>query len=244
LPESDATWGLLLLVIIINGAAIIIANYQSYLARNLPSRWNESFYIGLTNFIILETGAVSVPVFVWGDPDSLFLVCCLAIFVLVMAVMLPAFLPKILMDSTIQRPKILRLNRFVSKRPSRVNPLGLFSGLSFRLPTNNHHHHPDTTNAATNDPTSKESPGDDDEDHKKEPGCFEPPHPYVLTRVSFSRPQSHGTQGTSRSTVINDSSRELVLPASPTHNTSQLQIEMMADSEEESCGEVASAPPL
>jgi hypothetical protein len=243
LPESDATWGLLLLVIIINGAAIIIANYQSYLARNLPSRWNESFYIGLTNFIILETAVVSVPAFVLEVRESFLVVSCLAIFVLVMAVMLPAFLPKILMDNTIQRPKILRLNKAVSAYPSRVNPLGLFSGLSFRglVPVNNRHHHHDTTNAATNDPTSNEMARDDDENHKKEVGCIEPPH---LPRVSFSRPQSQGTQETSRSTVINDSSRELVLPASPTPNRSQLQIEIMADSEDDSCGELASAPPL
>jgi hypothetical protein len=109
---------------------------------------------------------------------------------------------------------------------------------------NNRHHHHETTNAATNDPTSKEMARDDDESHQKELGWSEPPHHYVRPRVSFLLPHSQDTQGTSRSTVINDSSRELVLPASPTPNRSQLQIEIMADSEDESCGELASAPSL
>jgi hypothetical protein len=202
--EDTSSWVCMVVTLLINGAALIIANYQSYLARNLPSRWNESFYVGLTNFIMLETAIISIPVFVLvqREPDSFLLCSCLCIFVIIMAVMLPAFLPKILMDQTIQRPKILRLNRFVSAYPTRLNPMALFSGISFRLSqqhqtnnNNNNNNNNTTTQASTSTPLSDQVPV-----HQERP----------RQRISFLN--SQGTQGTSRSSVINDSSRELVGP--------------------------------
>ena len=49
--------------------AIVVANYQSYLARNLPSRWNESLYVSLTNFILLETFIIGLPVSVFSSKE-------------------------------------------------------------------------------------------------------------------------------------------------------------------------------
>ena len=63
-PQENTLYFLIPLVIV-GFSSLLAANYQSYLARNLPSRWNESLYISLTNFILLETTVITLPVS-WG----------------------------------------------------------------------------------------------------------------------------------------------------------------------------------
>jgi hypothetical protein len=129
-----------------------------------------------------------------------------------MAVMLPAFLLKILMDNTIQRPKILQLNRFVSAYPSRLDPMGLFSGVSFRRSQSfRRPQHQITINNNINNHTNLHSQSQSQSSTsapllEQVPVHQEHPHQPVLF------PNSQGTQGTSHSSVINDSSRELVGP--------------------------------
>jgi hypothetical protein len=128
-------------------------------------------------------------------------VSTLVICVLTMAIMLPNFLPKILIGTTIERPKILRLNRLVSAYPSSLNPMGLTSGLSFRLPMGKN----TRKAAAANIPLAA---GDASSGNPR----TEPRR----SRVSFLVPMlptsrmSRGSQGTSHSTSFADSSRELV----------------------------------
>ena len=72
---------------------------------------------------------------VQGEPTAFKFVLSLMILVSVGAIMVPAFLPKILIDSTPNNVKVLRLNQDVSAYPNARNPMGLFGGLSMRLST-------------------------------------------------------------------------------------------------------------
>ena len=195
-PQSQTTWLFLSLLLIINMLAIVVANYQSYLARNLPSDWNESFYVSLTNFILLETGILAAPVLflVSNDPTAFLLVRSLSVFIIALAVMLPAFLPKIIVKKKEKKQKVLRLNRDVSVYKRRGSIFGGFGNRfpsptphkeKFRLPSadvafgsgeiqGGGSHHPVTTSGAGSERMSviredieKDEPNDDAVDRRK-----------------------------------------------------------------------------
>jgi succinate dehydrogenase hydrophobic anchor subunit len=80
----------------VNVAALLFSNYQSYRARMLPSEFNETFYLAMTNLIILEGLVIGAPIlFVVGDdPTSYMLIRSLLVSIICFAVLVPMFVPK------------------------------------------------------------------------------------------------------------------------------------------------------
>jgi hypothetical protein len=80
----------------VNVAALLFSNYQSYRARKLPSDFNETFYLAITNLVILEGLVLGAPIlFVVGDdPTSFMLIRSLLVSIICFAVLLPMFVPK------------------------------------------------------------------------------------------------------------------------------------------------------
>ncbi len=80
----------------VNVAALLFSNYQSYRARSLPCEFNETFYLAVTNFVMLEGMVIGAPIlFVVGDdPTSFMLIRSLLVSIICFAVLLPLFVPK------------------------------------------------------------------------------------------------------------------------------------------------------
>jgi hypothetical protein len=80
----------------VNVAALLFSNYQSNRARSLPSEFNETFYLAMTNLIILEGLVLGAPIlFVVGDdPPSFMLIRSLLVSTICLAVLGPIFVPK------------------------------------------------------------------------------------------------------------------------------------------------------
>jgi hypothetical protein len=80
----------------VNVVALLFSNYQSYRARSLPSELNETFYLAMTNLIILEGFVLGAPIlFVVGvDPTSFMLIRSLLVSIICFAVLVPMFVPK------------------------------------------------------------------------------------------------------------------------------------------------------
>jgi hypothetical protein len=82
---------------VFNFLAVVFANYESYLSRHLPSHFNESFYITLSMASILECFLIGAPIlFLTGDnPTSFFVVSLMLNVFLCLAILLPMFVPKL-----------------------------------------------------------------------------------------------------------------------------------------------------
>ena len=82
---------------ILNFSAVVLANYQCYLSRNVPSDFNESYYIGLSMMSILEGFLLGVPIIFLtiGIPTAQFVMFAVLIFLLCLAILLPTFGSKI-----------------------------------------------------------------------------------------------------------------------------------------------------
>jgi hypothetical protein len=63
----------------INLLAMLMTNYQFYLARKLPSQFNETTYIGMTNVVLFESVFAGVPILATlnNDPATFVAVLCL-----------------------------------------------------------------------------------------------------------------------------------------------------------------------
>jgi hypothetical protein len=84
------------ILVAINACALILANVQSFLARGLPSQFNESRDIAITNFVLLEGLFFGVPVLlvVGNNPTSYVLVRTMLTTVFVIAVLMPLVVQK------------------------------------------------------------------------------------------------------------------------------------------------------
>lgn len=82
---------------VFNFLAVVFANYESYLSRHLPSDFNETFYITLSMASILEGFLIGAPIlFLAGDnPTSFFVVSSMLTAFLCLAILLPMFVPKL-----------------------------------------------------------------------------------------------------------------------------------------------------
>lgn len=91
---ASSTFGILLLVV--NLIPVVLANYQSYQARTLPTQFNESKYIALAMASLLEAALLGLPVIIMAreDPSAHFLVQAVVIFVVCLAILLFMFVPK------------------------------------------------------------------------------------------------------------------------------------------------------
>jgi hypothetical protein len=80
----------------VNVTALLCSNYQSYRARALPSEYNETVYLAMTNFIILEGMVLGAPILslVGSDPASFMLINSLLVSIICLAVHGPMFVPK------------------------------------------------------------------------------------------------------------------------------------------------------
>jgi hypothetical protein len=80
----------------VNVTALLFSNYQNYHARSLPNEFNETFYLAMTNLIILEGLVIGAPIlFVVGDdPAAFMLIRSLLVTIICLAVLVPMFLPK------------------------------------------------------------------------------------------------------------------------------------------------------
>jgi hypothetical protein len=98
-------------LLVLNATVLIIANYESFKARNLPSEFNETFYIALTNAILLESSILGAPVImlVNKQPRALFLLRSILLITASQAVLIPLFVPKMLGMDGRQETRFLRL---------------------------------------------------------------------------------------------------------------------------------------
>jgi hypothetical protein len=87
----------MLLLGLFNLVAVAFANYQCYLSRQVPSDFNESYYIGLSMLSILEGFLIGIPILFLavGNPTANFIVASLLISFLCLAMLVPTFIPKV-----------------------------------------------------------------------------------------------------------------------------------------------------
>jgi hypothetical protein len=93
--ESAETTFLCLLGVV-NVTALLFSNNQSYRARALPSEFNETLYLAMTNLVILEGMVLGAPILylVGSDPASFMLIHSLLVSIICLAVLVPMFVPK------------------------------------------------------------------------------------------------------------------------------------------------------
>jgi ABC-type branched-subunit amino acid transport system substrate-binding protein len=107
---SDETTGAILLSLIagVNMSALVFALYQAYLARKLPTDFNESAYIAMAMASLFETIIIGVPLLFLAsdDPTTSFLIRSILICISCLAILLPIFVPKWLQRNTRRRTQM------------------------------------------------------------------------------------------------------------------------------------------
>jgi 7 transmembrane sweet-taste receptor of 3 GCPR len=81
---------------VLNGAALFLANFQAYRARNLSTEYGESKYIGMAMACILQVTIVGVPLLflVNTNPPADYFVRCTIVLVICLSILLLIFVPK------------------------------------------------------------------------------------------------------------------------------------------------------
>lgn len=94
--STDVSLVCLLLMVAVNLFSSVLLNVESYRARKLPSEFNETNYIAITNLILLEACTLSVPILVVvsNQRTAFVLVRSILNYLLCMGVLLPIFVPK------------------------------------------------------------------------------------------------------------------------------------------------------
>jgi hypothetical protein len=95
-------------LLVINIVALILTNYQVWRARRLPSLFNETFYIGITNVVLFECVFAGVPILLASRDDaSIFVgIRCAIESATCLGILLPAFLPKFISKQSTARPNL------------------------------------------------------------------------------------------------------------------------------------------
>jgi hypothetical protein len=116
-PMFEAKIAFASVLVAINVVTLILTNYQFWLARRLPSDFNETYYMGITNVVLFECAFVGVPILVaFRDNNTIFvLVRCAVASLSCMGILLPQFLPKL---NNAQRNASVRLS--ISRTPTIV----------------------------------------------------------------------------------------------------------------------------
>ena len=94
---DKADWKVIVSVLaILNGAALIGANFEAYKARNVDTEFGESSYIGLIMGSFLQVVAVGLPLFflVKDNPTARFFLTSSMVFLMCISVLLLLFIPK------------------------------------------------------------------------------------------------------------------------------------------------------
>jgi hypothetical protein len=95
----------------INIVALLLTNYQVWLSRRLPSLFNETYYIGITNVVLFECVFAGVPILVASRDDATIfvIVLCSIESLTCLGILLPTFLPKLIAkQSKATRPNLNR----------------------------------------------------------------------------------------------------------------------------------------
>ena len=93
------------LIVVINISVLLFANYQAYVARNLPSEYSEATYITIAMGSLLELFVLGIPLLFLAssDPSTNFLIRSILVAVTSVSVLLPIFLPKYIQRNVNQR---------------------------------------------------------------------------------------------------------------------------------------------
>jgi hypothetical protein len=99
-PQDETALGsnvCMYLLMLVSVVALALLNVESYRARNLPSEFNETSLIALTNLILLEAILISIPLLAGSDHSRSAWTAVRGIlnFVICMGVLLPAFVTKV-----------------------------------------------------------------------------------------------------------------------------------------------------
>ena len=114
--SSDYSFLFVIPIYLINVAAILLANYQAYQTKDLPTEFSESGYIFLSIFALVETCFIGAPLlFIVDDnPTSMYLIRAILVTLWCCSILGPSFVPK------------YRENRRRQSRGSRARPVHVF----------------------------------------------------------------------------------------------------------------------
>jgi hypothetical protein len=93
---STTTNIIISLMAIVNGLGLLFTNYQGVKTRSLPTAFNESFYLTITNGSLLEALILGIPILVLAkdSPSTSFIVKAILVTLVCLCVLLPLFIPK------------------------------------------------------------------------------------------------------------------------------------------------------
>lgn len=92
-------------VLVVDMIALAVANYQSYVSRNISTEFSESFYVAVSMASLLEAVILGAPIvfLLRGNPSAFFLVLSILICITCLIILLPIFLPKYFLRNLHQR---------------------------------------------------------------------------------------------------------------------------------------------
>jgi hypothetical protein len=102
------------LLLTVNFVAMLMTNYQFWRARKLPTLFNETYYIGMTNIVLFECVFAGVPLLaaLKDDHASFAAVLCVVESFSCLGILLPTFVPKMI-DMNAASEKLSRNTRGV-----------------------------------------------------------------------------------------------------------------------------------
>lgn len=88
----------LVVIAVVNVTALVVANFESYRARNVLTEFNESSYIAMANASFLQAIVVCVPIIFLTreNPQAFFVVLSVVLFIISGAILGFIFVPKML----------------------------------------------------------------------------------------------------------------------------------------------------
>jgi hypothetical protein len=122
--RSNVTWKVIVVLLgILNGGVLIVANVEAYKARKIDTEYGESVYIGLIMLFFLQIVLVGVPLFfiVQSNLVARFFLTTSMVFIMSLTVLLLIFVPKFL----IYRKRLREGREGTKKRSSNIRIGGL-----------------------------------------------------------------------------------------------------------------------
>lgn len=107
-------------LLIVNLVAVVLACYQCYKAKTLPSEFNESRFLAISLFSLLETYIIGLPIAIFADdPTAIFMTRAVVLCMVCLAMLLPMFLPKLLNKRNLTPRRHLR--SILSRKGTQTN---------------------------------------------------------------------------------------------------------------------------
>lgn len=119
--SSNAWKGILIVLGIVNGAALILANIEAYKARRITTEYGESKHIAMIMGSILQVIIVGLPLLFLVDdnPTASYFIRSSIVFVICMSILLLIFVPKV--------------QTWLKKQDARKNTASRKSGLRYQI---------------------------------------------------------------------------------------------------------------